>query len=614
MNETYTKKISPPSIKSGGAINFLRRLVGMISVGLLSIPLTSSHADSVKTTASDVTTHQTRAKASRFLAQASMGATGPEINTLAKRIKNIGHYEACEEWIDKQFAIEAETNLHELGLYLYDADTNTFGKVLNNFYHPWWHCAINDSDQLRFRTAFALSQIFVVSQNYWAGDWGTYKWSIASRYFDKLRDNAFTTHRNLLEIVTYDPLMGGYLTHLYNEKADEAAGTLADENYAREVMQLFSCGVYALETNGEVILDNEGAPVENYTNDDVQELAQVFTGFALTLDPNRSFTWEYSMTKLLTAAWYYNPMIMYEDHHDQSEKILPDGTVIPAENTGEVDVSLALDWLASHPSTAPHFSRLLIKRFTSSNPSSGYIQRVANHWNGTGPYCTSNEKGDMKAVIKAILLDSEAREAVVDRSRTLNNGNKLVYTNASDPYVGKVKEPILKMTQFYNFLELTSTNPDGYIRLGNNSRAVAQEILFANSVFNFYSSEYAPSSGPIGMARETIGYDLTAPEIEILSDSIVDEFERVNEIALNKETSAVSGESGVLEKIYSMKQNQTVSEIVGYLDLMLCGGQTPYAMILDMTEQIENSGGTKDEQIADAIALIVASPFYSVSR
>ena len=553
-----------------------------------------------------------KSQASRFLAQASMGGTVEEINALAERISEIGYLPACEEWIDNQMSLPRDPSLVSQTNAMVSADRrSTSANAVGDYWHlSWWNAAIRSDEQLRHRMAFALSQIAVVSTDYWNGLFRANRYLGHVRYYDMLMDNAFASHRDFLQDVTYSKMMGVWLSHAQNAKADPELDTIPDENYAREVMQLFSIGVFARDAYGNILTDAQGEPIENYNDDDIAEFAQVFTG--LSIGGNRPFFGK-NLTLIGTG-----PLVMRNQYHDTSEKHLLNGVVLPAGQNGNTDISQALDLLSDHSSTAPYFSRLLIQRFTSSNPSSDYIKRVTDSWYGSGPY-GSGQVGDFKAVLKAILLDSEARNSV-----TYERFGSLYQAKVADPTRGKIKEPILKLTQLYRFAGLEQDTVDGNLRIERGRRSFGQNILGADTVFNFYDAGFAPSTGPIGdfsaefEASTGEALELTAPEAQILSPNVIGEFARMHSLIRDDVSSQGTNaseipKSKVLSDI-SESPFESDAELIRYFDVMLCHGQLPLSVTSQLRNSINAQGGASPEALTDLLSVIFASPAYSVAN
>lgn len=424
-------------------------------------------------------------QASRFLAQATFGPTSESIAEL----RNLGYdYRA---WIDREAGKPPTRAVDILVAERNAGRITTSDRALNR--RARTQVMLTAPDQLRQRVAYAWSQIMVVSDaesTVQAGGDGS------SSYWDMLARNALGSFRTLLLEVTRHPIMGRYLSHYKNRKANSATGTRPDENYAREVMQLFSIGLYQLNADGSYVTDASGRPVETYTNDNITEFARVFTGFT---DAGTSNTGTGAGRTDFPSATqnYTETMRMWEGQHDTGAKTLLNypgarKASLPAGQSGLQDVSDAIDNLVEHPSTAPFVSRLLIQRLVTSNPTQGYVGRVAAVFvdNGQGV------RGDLLAVVKAILLDAEARSVA----------------RIADPQHGKLREPFLRVTHVLRAFRFTnsSANPIPYDLGGFTENTMGQFPLGSPSVFNFYSPDYEPP-GPIADAG------LVGPEFQILN-------------------------------------------------------------------------------------------------
>lgn len=565
-------------------------------------------------------------QAGHFLSQASMGGTPETISALANEIKDNGYIAAFEAWIDNQLALPRESTVTQ---DCYDFQTifldgnNVPSVNIQNFELVWWGKMIQTEEQLRHRVAYSLSQIFVTSSSFWANEERNDLWESYSSYYDSLTDLAFSDHRSLLQSISYDPFMGVYLSSAQNRKEDVGAGTFPDENYAREVMQLFSCGVYSQDQNGDYLLDINNDRIENYDNDDIKELAQVFTGLGLTTAPGVADNFDSPRTT--QGDRYQNPMVMVGTYHDTSSKILLDGTILPADQTGDEDISDSLDRLAVHPSTAPHISRLLIKRLTNSNPSSAYIGRVTEAWRGLGTY-GDGEIGDFVSVIKAILLDPEARQAITYTIEA--NGNiTTAPTVATD---GRIKEPIIKWMQFYRFAQALSGEDDGLIRVDPKTKKSANDQtpdfgqipMRAPSVFNYYASEYSPAVGALADAEVTYSMDLTSPESEILTPYVIHQFETFYQI-VDQDEPVSSFEYDGGDDIFSIDynylsylygKNQDVGDFIDDVNLWLCNGQISPVLKGELVIIANANGGASRENFSKILAIIFNSSDFSVAH
>ncbi len=428
--------------------------------------------------------------ASRFLFQSSFGADIDEINTLAETLD-------YEGWIDNQFNQPTslllpklwETDARARAIHEAENDDDYFGPYALHFQYTWWDNNYKAADQLRHRMAYALSQIVVISVNSQLGDFGE---GLAS-FYDILVRNALGNYEDILQEITIDPNMGFYLSHFQNPKTDDNLGIRPDENFAREIMQLFSIGLYELNNDGSRKKDSQGNDIPTYNNTDIQELAKVFTGLKGGAWSEDALMYVDENAPVDFDAGIYNvrrevPMQMEESQHEQGPKTIVGNYTIPGGQTGMEDIRQAVSHLFNHSNVGPFIARRLIQQLIKSNPSPAYINRVANAFNDNG----SGVRGDMQAVVKAILLDEEARDC----------------NFISDPSSGKLKEPIMRYTHFLH--AIPGDVPDGYY--WNNGydylNDTRQLPLSAPSVFNFY----LPDHQPVGAF---VDQDLVAPEFQI---------------------------------------------------------------------------------------------------
>ncbi|QJR11103.1 hypothetical protein DSM104443_02174 [Usitatibacter rugosus] len=410
--------------------------------------------------------------AARFLTQATFGIKSiAEIDAL----KSQGY----EGWLNQQFALGWSSHVGYVDLRVAVNEKPDEERAYEAIWQQW----LLDNGQLRARMAFALSEIFVISNI--APDLDTY--AMAS-YMDMLNKNAFGNYRQLLEDVTLHPAMGYYLNMIGSKKADPAKGTHPNENFAREVMQLFSIGLYKLNADGTRVIEG-GLPVNTYDQTVIGGMAAAFTG------------WNFAGNDTSNAAIFNpakenwrDPMVAWEMWHDTNAKTIFNGIVIPAGGNARGDMKAVLDALANHPNVGPFVGRELIQRFVTSNPSPAYIGRVAAAFNNNG----SGVRGDLRATLRAVLMDPEARDV-----------NKA----ATDPTFGKQREPVIR---FANFLRgLNATSPSGRNKiwyLDSADEGLNQSPLLSPSVFNFFSPNYR-QPGPLSAAN------LVAPEFQITTET-----------------------------------------------------------------------------------------------
>jgi len=388
-----------------------------------------------------------------------------------------------------------------------------YGPYSLHFNFAWSQSVLTSDDQLRQRVAYALSQIMVISAQSDLGENG----ESISAFYDILLHHSFGNFRDLLYEVSLNPAMGVYLSHYNNPKAIPDENIHPDENYAREVMQLFSIGLYKLNQDGTRTKDADGNDIPTYNNDDIKELARVFTGLGPgSTDPTMShITWNAHFGLGYYSANKTEPMIMYPEWHDTGSKSLLNGLEIPAGQDGMKDIEMAIDYIYNHPNVGPFIGRQLIQRLVKSNPSPAYISRISAVFNDNG----FGERGDMAAVVKAILLDPEARTC--EEMQHFDNG--------------KLREPMLRGSEFIKVIpkygekvvydvDFSSYSCEGIqytadtilvvdnLRLWNNGfdyyEAVKQFPMMSPSVFNFY----LPDHQPVGEMAEN---DLYGPEFKI---------------------------------------------------------------------------------------------------
>jgi uncharacterized protein (DUF1800 family) len=509
-------------------------------------------------------------EASRFLNQATFGPTYEMIEELHDSGKSYA------EWIDAQIAMAPTTLAQSIA-----AELSTGAQFDHKLFHRgWWRSAVQGQDQLRQRMAFALSQILVVSGQ--GADLIRGSSEAAGSYYDILLNNAFGNYADLLEEITYHPGMGIYLGHFRNQKANPEFGTFPDENYARELMQLFSIGLWELNEDGTKKLDYKGAPIPSYTNFHVTELAKVMTGF--NWGGTNSFNGYLYRPEL--------PMTIWDDYHDRGEKFLVNGGHLPPRQLARNDVRLAVENLVNHPSAGPFIGRLLIQRFVTSNPSPGYIRRVALVFADNG----KGERGDLGAVIRAILLDQEARG---ENQRTKTN-------------FGKMREPYVTYVHLSRGFEAKNEAENFAVSVSNHLDSLGQLPLMAPSVFNFYLPDYQPS---IELGRE----DLVAPEFQILTPLISVSW--ANLLRTDIELGAGylhSNPEATRHHDYSAELDlvATPNALIDRLDLIFT-----YGKLRSETREIIRSamngqrGNLSDEQkLSLAIYLVMTSPEYAILR
>jgi uncharacterized protein (DUF1800 family) len=536
----------------------------------------------------------TDGEAARFILKASLAATEPEIAD----IRSVGFV----AWLDKQMDIPiSQTGVAWLSSRGYDqvtVDEFYFRDTLAD--NMVWNQLITSPDPVRKRLAYALSQFFVVSTNGIEIDWRS---NAMAAYWDVLNRNALGNFRQLLEDVTLNPAMGVYLSTLDNKKEDTRTGRVPDENYAREVMQLFTLGLNELNNDGTKKTGSTGQPIETYTNADVSNLARVFTGYSYDFAnlartpsvrfPSQSVAPVESVIRRMTSdptRWERAQTI---SQHSMLEKTFL-GTTIPANTDASTSMKIALDTLFNHPNVGPFFSKQMIQRLVTSNPSAGYVDRVAKIFNNNG----SGVRGDLRAVFKAILLDDEATNAA----------------GLTSPTFGKVREPVLRFTQWAR--NFGATSQSGNWTINNTSNAafsLGQSPLRAPSVFNFYRPGYVPPNTAI--ATNT----LVAPEFQIVNEVSVVGY-------INFMASAIGSANGLNNDVKATytRELAIVSDttaLLNMLSLLLSGNQlsdstkATIKAALDATTITDTSSlADKQRRVYLATLLVFASPDYLVQK
>jgi uncharacterized protein (DUF1800 family) len=528
----------------------------------------------------------------RFLEQAAFGPEGNFKNV--QEVMRLGF----EGWLSAQFS--RPVGLHQPYLsYLARVSrtrVNHDSKTVS-----WWNRVMGvpslypggraqAPDPLRQRVAFALSEIFVISDRL---DELSNQPIGMMHFYDLLVRGAFGNYRDVLYQVGAHPCMGIYLTHLQNEKGDPEAGTFADENFAREIMQLFSVGLWELNQDGTRKRDAQNQPIPTYDNHTIAETARVMTGFSFG-------------GKLGTDFWYAPenftaPMRMWDEYHDTGAKTLIGGVQLPARTpsfpdrgtAGLADYAATIDALFQHPNTPPFVCSQLIQKLVTSNPSPAYVARVAGHFidNGRGV------RGDLKSVVRAILLDPEARDPERLSSSTF----------------GKLKEPYLRTVQLAKAVGARAAN--GNYELNYLDDIHFQQPLSAPSVFNFFKPAYSPA-GPVADAG------LLGPEFQILNDISALSVPNYHLSALSEGFNRWGSENPRAIVRPHLSQEialaKDVPALLRRLDLLLTGGTLPneqHQLIREAVEEISTDFYKwREERVRMAIYLIASSAEFALLR
>lgn len=571
--------------------------------------------------AANALTAPTQTDAARLLMQATFGPTKATIDDVVAR--------GINAWLDEQLTLPA-TSLHTLLI----ADVTEFPnppappEALQRYAHypnriaAWYKLAATSRDQLRQRVAFALSEIFVIGNmqqlvNEPQGQ---------AKYYDLLINGAFGNFRTLLEQVSLNPMMGFWLSHMANQKADPVKGTSPDENYAREIMQLFSIGLVQLQPDGTLLLDAGGQPIPTYNQETITEVAKVFTGWALAFsDASTTRANEFTLgpprvptDRRLDDDPMLVPMRYFDAFHDKTQKrvislqqVAPETatpTIIPANQTGPQDLKLFLDALADHPNTGPFICRRLIQFLVTSNPSAGYVYRVSQVFKQQKSSATQ-----LGAVIRAILTDYEARSPDV----LANVG------------YGKIKEPLLRLIGLFRALDIRAPNgryldsyyldPRGrYLPVGNIVNSLGgfgQEPLGAVTVFNFFAPDYAPP-GPVAAAG------LVAPEMQLVDSYFATKLPSNIFAYFTRDVATLpappSGASPFLVPDFSalLPNARNFSALADQLNLLFCANQLTAANRTLLITTLTNTASlsTDIELVRTAVEFVLTAPDGALQR
>ncbi|MGD0799009.1 MAG: DUF1800 family protein [Acidobacteriaceae bacterium] len=537
--------------------------------------------------------------ASRFLAQATFGATDGDIRNLSQ----IGF----TAWLNQQVsipptlhepAVEQSLILNNPACNVGDVTCNAALFVQNAsdegyLQQSFWQQALTGSDQLRQRVKYALTELMVISstnpavQNMPRG---------MANYLDVLGADAFGNFRQLLQDVTLNPMMGQFLSVQGNDKGDSTRDP--DENYAREVMQLFTIGLYQLNPDGTQVLDASGNAIPTYSNNDVMGLAKVFTGFSWNVPGNTSDT-AWSNCCMYVGTGFGEdilPMQSYPNHHSTDEKDFL-GVTIPASTNPDPagDLKIALDTLFNHPNTPPFVCKQLILHLVTSNPSPAYVARVAAVFQNDG----TGVRGNMQAVIQAILLDTEARNSSAA---------------AANPQYGKVREALIRYAEWARAFTAQSRN--GSFNLGSTEDpifALGEMSLRSPTVFNWFAPGYVPPATSISAAG------LVAPEMEMTDVSTVVGY-------LNYMQSAIGANAAGGPDVFSSYSAElalaaTPDQLLDRINLLLMAGEMDSTLQSEILSAVNSIAVPTSGQAAinaallarveTAIYLTMASPSYA---
>ena len=543
------------------------------------------------------------AEAARFLTQATFGPVPADI----ARVMQVGY----DEWIDEQMAVPVTLSEPSVEAVVNARTAGGQGVGQGQRLNRWFWQAAYAPDQLRQRMAFALSQIFVVSDQSSAISGDVVP---MAHYQDMLAVDAFGVYRNLLEDVTFNPTMGKYLSSFHNQKANCSApnvcSTNPDENYAREVMQLFSVGLIQLDLDGSPL---GGVITPTYDQTVITHTAKVFTGFTYSDAPTttpinffgggltfaaqyaRMACWGSELFALSNSNMRHD--ITGDDGTAGSNKTVLDGNTIAPNQSCAQDVGDELDIINQHPNVGPFISRQLIQRFVTSNPSPGYVQRVATVFEDNG----HGVRGDLGDVIKAILTDAEARTPPP--------------LAAGDTY-GKLREPLLRLTAMWRAFGAVAPVPDQYGEIkmtgGSNFQgSFGQAPLEAPTVFNFYSPDFE-QQGALANAN------LVAPEFEIVSEastySTANTFYRFTHDAYIGMTTPPTDRPLVNLASLTVNANNSAA-LVATINANMLYGSMSASMQARLGSMIDNLAGATAAEIGwSAIYITMLSPEYASQR
>ncbi len=546
---------------------------------------------------------QTPEEAARFLLQAQFSASDAEIAA----VQNSSY----ADWLAQQFdAPRGQTGwdwLNQRGYGQIDNSTRYFDHFYPGDYMVW-NQLMTAPDAVRKRLTLALSEFFVVSLTGLDFAWRSHA---MAHYWDMLAQHALGNFRTLLEEVTLNPAMGHYLNTKGNQKENAATGRVPDENYAREVMQLFTIGLVQLNPDGSEKTGANGQRLETYTQSDVTQLARVFTGYDFDQRNNVVTPFDPEGKRKVGNTNFARQRMLFTPnrHSEQAVRFL--GITIPAKTSGGEALKLALDTLFQHPNVGPFFGKQMIQRLVTSNPSPAYVARVAAAFADNG----AGVRGDLRAVFAAILLDDEARSPA----------------GLTDPRFGRLREPMLRLVQWGRTFGISSAQGSWKIGdLSNPATQLGQSPLRSPSVFNFFRPGYVPPATQMAAAGAS------APELHIVTESSVAGYINylqgvvrngiyVNDPDLpNNVSNSKNPKAGFDIKASYTAELAMASDakaLVARLNLLLCAGQLPAALQVRMVTALSATPLTiasppdkRLDRVAAAVLLTMAAPQYLVQR
>ncbi|MEO7105614.1 MAG: DUF1800 domain-containing protein [Rhodoferax sp.] len=596
LEESVSSSATPLSMGAALAASALVSACGGGGGTSTTTPSTGTTPGTPVMTYSVATTDE---EAARFLLQAQFSASDADIATLRNT-----PYAA---WLSQQMATPVSAFgfdwLNQRGYGTISNTTNYYDNTYPGDY-MLWNQLMTSPDQLRKRVALAMSEIFVVSLSGLDFSWRSH--AIAA-WWDMLSAEAFGNFRNLLQDVTLNAAMGYYLNVKGNLKENAATGRAPDENYGREVMQLFTLGLYQLNLDGTVKLDANGNKLETYTQNDITNIARVFTGWDIDQTQNVNTLEPVSRRNIPNMVFTRLPMRLNPANHSTLASTFL-GASVPANSDGAAALKIALDTLFNHPNVGPFFGKQMIQKLVTSNPSPAYVARVASTFNNNG----SGVRGDLQAVVSAILLDDEARNPA----------------GLNQPGFGKLREPMVRMVQWGRSFGIHSAR--GSWKMGdysNPATQLGQSPMRSPSVFNFFRPGYVPPSTALSASLTP------APEFQLVNESSVGGYLNFmqgvirNGIYVNapdlpqSASNTTNGYDITAAYTAELALVLDATSLVKRLGLLLCAGQlsaatqTLIVTALNATPLIATSTDkAKLDRVAAAVLLVMASSEYLIQK
>jgi uncharacterized protein (DUF1800 family) len=546
-------------------------------------------------------------QAASFLQQAQFSSTQAEITQL-RGASGDGTY---ADWLNKQYALPLSEKawdwLDGRGYYSYDFNSAFYNNATSVDFALWKQLMVAP-DAMRKRMALALSEFFVVSLSGTTFSWQNFGYA---KWWDMLCEKAFGNYRDLLEEVTLSPAMGNYLNTKGNKK-ENASGRVPDENYSREVMQLFTIGLYQLNPDGTEVKDGTGKSVDSYTQSDVTNLARVFTGYNFdTSDGVKTNVTRNDGTVFTVISRDFaakRMSFLASDHSTLEAKFL--GATVPANSSGPESLKIALDTLFKHPNVAPFFAKQMIQRLVTSNPSPAYVGRVAAAFKDNG----AGIRGDLKAVWSAILLDDEARSP----------------QNAASLTHGKLREPMVRFIQWARTFGFKSAADSWKLaETSNTSTRLGQSPLRSPSVFNFFRPGFVPPNTALSLTKSV------APEFQLVNETTVSGYLNFmlgtirNGFSVRNPSSPLNVSDTTSPLVLDMQASYVdevalVSDpvaLVNHVNTVLCAGRNSASNLKLMSDAITATAlavpptdAQKLDRVAAAVFMAMACSEYLVQK